>query len=209
MFCTKMFSKISVLCVAALAIVAQAKHERHHTHSHKNGTLTHHPFPDYDRKPSASGGYHVEAGMSSGVAPQPGYPLLSTGASSRLLTTGVPVPTYLTTGFPTPTQSGDTTLTYVIGTGSSTTTVVTTIHHTSYRTSYKVITLHFNSISKTATDIQYLRLSARRYNPPFTSLMRLLLVAGLAALLREPPLTQSVRLPSLLPSLDLRRPSLW
>lgn len=124
-----MFSKISVLCVAALAIVAQAKHERHHTHSHKNGTLTHHPFPDYDRQPSASGGYHVEAGMSSGVAPQPGYPLLSTGASSRLLTTG----------FPTPTQSGDTTLTYVIGTGSSTTTVVTTIHHTSYRTSYKTV----------------------------------------------------------------------
>ena len=82
-----MFSKFFVLCLALLAVVAQAKHERHHTHSHKNGTLTHHPFPDHDHN------HPVEAGLSSGVAPQPNV----TGGYSTL-TTGVPVPTtYLTT----------------------------------------------------------------------------------------------------------------
>lgn len=188
-----MFSRLAVVCVFALAVVAQAGHEKHHSHSHKNGTLTHNPFHVYDHKPSGhhgpsgSAGYPAEAGISSGVAPYPtgtgGSSPLSTGASPRLLTTGAvptytttvivtklttycPGPTsltqngktyivtkettltindcpctstYTTTGFPLPTQSGDTTLTYVIGTGSSTTTVVTTIHHTSYKTNYNTV----------------------------------------------------------------------
>lgn len=87
--------------MAALAVVTQAGHGQHHTHSHKNGTLTQHPFPDYDHKPSGSAGYPREAGVSSGVVPYPtgtgGYSSLSTGASPGLLTTGGPVPTYTTT----------------------------------------------------------------------------------------------------------------
>lgn len=104
----KMFSKLSVMCVAALAVVAHAGHEsHHHTHTRKNGTVTHHPFPDHyhhpsgHHGPSGSAGYPNEAGTSSGVAPYPtgtgGSSLLSTGASPRLLTTGVPVTTYVTT----------------------------------------------------------------------------------------------------------------
>lgn len=102
----KMLCKLSVVCIAALAVVAQAGHGSHRTHSHKNGTLTHHPFPDHDHKPSGhngpsgSAGYPGEAGISSNVAPYPtgtgGYSPLSTGAAP-LLTTGVPVPTYTTT----------------------------------------------------------------------------------------------------------------
>ena len=103
-----MFSKLSVLCMAAVAIVAHAGHEsHHHTHTHKNGTLTRHPFPDHfhhpsgHHGPSGSAGNPEEAGISSGVAPYPtgtgGYSLLSTGASPPLLTTGVSVTTYVTT----------------------------------------------------------------------------------------------------------------
>ena len=235
---SRMFSKLSVVCIAALAVVTQAGHGQHHTHSHKNGTLTQHPFHDYEHKPSASAGYPGEAGISSGVAPYPagtgGYSSLSTGASPGLLTTGVPVPTSMTTGFPTLNQSGDTTLTYVIGSGSSTTTVVTTIHHTSYQTNYNVNTIHLNSVSSNATNIESSSLSIRpqvslaravrmgrvalqevtkrsmkRYIPPCTSLLRLLLVAGLVALVRGASLVQPAPLLSLSPSLDLSRPSLW
>lgn len=98
-----MFSRLAIVCVAALAVVAQAGHQ-FHTHSHKNGTLTHHPFSEFDHKPSGhyglSAGYPGEAGISSAIAPYPtgtgGPPPLSTGAFSRLLTTGA-VPTYTTT----------------------------------------------------------------------------------------------------------------
>lgn len=94
-----MFSKLAVVCVAALVIVTEAGHQKRHTHSHMNGTLTHHPFHDHYHKPSGSG-YPSEAGVSSDVAPYPtitgGSPPLSTGASSGLLTTAA-VPTYTTT----------------------------------------------------------------------------------------------------------------
>lgn len=109
-----MFSKLAILCVAALAVVAQAGHHKRHTHSHQNGTLTQNPFL-------------AQAGLSSGVAPYP----TGTGASSPL-GTGASLP------LPTTGQSGDTTLTYVVGTGSAKSTVVTTIRHTSYKTDYNV-----------------------------------------------------------------------
>ena len=48
--------------------------------------------------------------------------------------------------------------------------------------------------------------SATRYSPPFTSLLRLVDLAGLV---REAPLAQSVQLLSLSPSPGLSRPSLW
>lgn len=113
---------------------------------------------------------------------------------------------------------------------------MTTIHHTSYKTNYNVSTLHFSSTSKTATNVYQSRLSTRpqvslaravrmvrvalpeatkrfatRYSLPFTSLLRLLLVAGLAVLVRVrgPPLVQSVQLLSLSLLLGLSRPSLW
>ncbi len=90
-----MYSKLAVVCVAALAVVAQAGHQKRHTHTLKNGTLTYHPF-DHNHEPS---GYPGEAGVSSGVAPYPtgtggSFPL-STGASPPLSTGAVP--TYTTT----------------------------------------------------------------------------------------------------------------
>ena len=91
-----MFSKLAIVCVAALAVVAQAGHQGHHkrhTHGLTNATLTHNPF---DYKPS---GYPGEAGIRSGAAPYPTVPggssLLSTGASG-LVGTGA-VTTYTTT----------------------------------------------------------------------------------------------------------------
>ena len=91
-----MFSKFAVVCLAALAVVAQAGHHKRHTHIHQNGTYTHNPFLGHDHKPS---GHPGEAGFSSGVAPYPtgsgAASPLTTGAP-RLLTTG-PVPTYTTT----------------------------------------------------------------------------------------------------------------
>ena len=82
-----MFSKLAIVWVAALAVIAQAGHHKRHTHGHKNGTLTQNPFPG-------------QAGLSSGVAPYPtgtsGSSPLSTGPPLPLLTTGA-VPTYTTT----------------------------------------------------------------------------------------------------------------
>ena len=73
----------------------------------------------------------------------------------EILTPIVKTSTYTTTGLPTPSHSGETTLSYVIGTGLSTTTVVTTIRRTSYKTKYNVSIFVFNSIPTSASNLCY------------------------------------------------------
>ena len=77
--------------------------------------------------------------------------------------------TYTTTGYnvSTPTQSGDTTLIYTIGTGSSTSVVTTTVRHTSYQTNTAVSYFHVPLFSfglkvGNTDSLRYLRRSRRR-----------------------------------------------
>ena len=143
-----MYSKLSFAFVAALAVASEASldHNAHEKLHKRNET-----FPG----PSGSG-----APLPPGLAPfSTGLPIPSSGpapSGAASSTGGVP----LTTGAPlsaggtgsgsspssagSPEQSGDTTLTYTVGTGSSTTVITTTIHHTVYQTNTNVsaLTIH-------------------------------------------------------------------
>ena len=110
-----MYSKLSVVFVAALALVTQAHGHNAYASLHKNGTYS---MPSH---PNESG-----SGSHGGHPPAPVPAPLSTGTGSGSGSS--------------PGESGDTTLTYTIGSGASATVITTTIHHTAYETQTAVST---------------------------------------------------------------------
>ena len=125
-----MYSKLSVAFVASLAVAAQAqsgaaKHSEHH-HHYPTGV-----FPSgIPYKPSGSASFPTGA-SASGIFP--------TGTAAG---TGTGV-----SGGSGPEQTGDSTLTYTLGSGDHTTVITTTIHHTNTHTdvSFLVSRLIFDS----------------------------------------------------------------
>lgn len=142
-----MYTKLSLAYVAALAVASGAAREhKGHEQFHKHGARQ---FPGYSRGPLPSGLAPFSTGVVPSGAPYP----TGSGAvpsSAPISTGGVPLTTAppLTTGGSgtgsSPSSAGgsseveDTTLTYTIGTGSSTIVITTTIRRTLYQTNTAV-----------------------------------------------------------------------
>lgn len=152
-----MFNKISAALVGTLVVAAQASYPGQYGH------IKHHHVK---RHYGPQGGYGPVSNQTSTailppptVAPTSGVPtsvesLPPPSASSFYpsipLTTGgsvtptIPLSTGISgSGGPLPTETGDTTLTYTLGTGSSTTVVTTTVKHTLTETDVHVRRLSF------------------------------------------------------------------
>ena len=146
-----MYSKLCLAVLAGLAIVAQADHAPHaaHAHLHKRNETT---TPSYPGE-TGSGQPIVPAGPfgTGSVAVPPPAPLSTgaplspygTGASAAPLSTGAGPTGTATPSSPdvgnSPDQAEDSTLTYTLGSGSSTTVVTTVIHRTITKTNLAVI----------------------------------------------------------------------
>ena len=111
-----MYSKLSipVLALAAVVQAGSSKHHYEHDHRHQPSGI----FPT---------GLPY---MPSGSAPAPPFP---TGVPTGIVPSGATG----ASGSPaTSQQTGDSTLTYTIGSGDHTTVITTTIHHTNTHTDY-------------------------------------------------------------------------
>lgn len=139
----KMYSKLSVAFVAALAVGAQAwgGHDTH-AHLHKNGTYSQ-PSQTHESASGLRGGPYSH--------PVPGSPseVPTSAAPSIPLTTGTSGQESGSSGSGSGSgESGDTTLTYTLGSGTSTTIITTTIHRTETNvnvSNYPCSHLKFNS----------------------------------------------------------------
>ncbi len=135
-----MYSKASLALVSALAAIAQAANN-YHGHDH-----LHHKRESF---PTLSGSGLLPGGLAPFGTASSGAPFPTGTGSAAPLSTGVvpPLSTGASGSGSSPSsvgESGDTTLTYTIGTGSSTTVITTTIHHTIYQTATSVSFITFD-----------------------------------------------------------------
>ena len=116
-----MFGKICITLIAALAAVGQASHHHKYAHLHRrqmNFTSSADPTAASSSSADAYSTTDISAPMTTGS------PLSSTEAATSGYTTSMVV--------------SNSTLTYTLGSGSSTTVVTTTVQFTSTETLYSV-----------------------------------------------------------------------